>query len=143
MILKPVGVIHSPYKTKAEAPNQGRKNENASRIEVYQEYSSCLKDIETATHLIVLYWADQADRTVQQTSTPYDDKPHGIFATRSPSRPNPINFSVVDLISREGNILIVKGLDALDGSGLVDLKPYSSEVDSIPDAKLGWRNGAS
>ena len=143
MILKPVGVIHSPYKTKDEAPNQGRKERNTSKVEVYQEFHSCLKDIETATHLIVLYWADQADRTVQQTSTPYDDKPHGVFVTRSPSRPNPINFSVVDLINREGNILTVQGLDALDGSMLLDLKPYSPGIDSVPDAKLGWMDGAS
>lgn len=140
MILKPIGIIHSLYKTKGDAPTQGRLQNNTFQIEVYQEYLPCLKDIETASHLIVFYWADKADRTIQQTNTPFDTKPHGVFATRSPNRPNPINFNVVDLISREGNILHVKGMDALDKSPLIDLKPYNSEIDSIPDSKLGWKD---
>ena len=141
MKLTPIGVIHSPYKQKGDAPTQGRKKENSFRIEVFEEYTPCLKDIETASHLIVLYWADKADRNVQQTNTPHDDKPHGVFATRSPNRPNPINLNIVDLVSREGNILHVKGMDALDRSPLLDLKPYSSDIDSIPNARIGWRTG--
>lgn len=77
MILKPIGIIHSPYKAKEDAPTQGRLKENTFRIEVFLEYLPCLKDIETASHVIVLYWADKADRTIQQTNTPFDDKPHG------------------------------------------------------------------
>jgi tRNA-Thr(GGU) m(6)t(6)A37 methyltransferase TsaA len=140
VILKSVGIIHSPYKTKRDAPIQGRLRNDTFKIEVYKEYLPCLKDIETASHLIVLYWADKADRTVKQTNTPFDTKPHGVFATRSPNRPNPINFNVVELISREGNILFVKGMDALDKSPLIDLKPYNSEIDSIPNSKLGWKD---
>jgi len=140
MLLKQIGLIHSPYKGKGDAPTQGRLKDDTFRIEVFPEYVSCLKDVETASHLFVLYWADKADRTVQQTNTPFDDKPHGVFATRSPNRPNPINLTIVDLLSREENILIVKGMDALDKSPLIDIKPYSSEVDCIAHAKLGWRD---
>jgi tRNA-Thr(GGU) m(6)t(6)A37 methyltransferase TsaA len=140
MILNPIGVIYSPYKFKGDAPTQGRLRDDIFRIEVFFEYWSCLKDIEAASHLFVLYWADKADRTIHQAITPFDDKPHGVFATRSPNRPNPINICIADLISREGNILIVKGMDALDKSPLIDLKPYSSEIDCIAHAKLGWRD---
>lgn len=138
MNLKSIGVVHSPYKSGNDAPRQGNLKNDIFRIEVFQEFTSCLKDIETASHLIVLYWADKADRSVQQTRTPFGAAQHGVFATRSPNRPNPINLNVVELISREDNILIVKGMDALDQSPLVDLKPYSSEIDSIVNAKLGW-----
>ncbi len=137
--LKPIGIIHSPYKKKEDAPTQGKLKENKFEIEIYEEYIPALKDIETATHLIVLYWADKADRAILQTNTPFDNKPHGVFATRSPNRPNPINFDVVKLISRQDNILIVKNMDALDKSPLIDLKPYSADIDSIIDARLGWR----
>ncbi|OPL10257.1 MAG: tRNA-Thr(GGU) m(6)t(6)A37 methyltransferase TsaA [Firmicutes bacterium ML8_F2] len=142
MFLKPIGTIYSPYKKKEDAPSQGRLKENTFQVKVFEEYLPCMKDLETASHLIVLYWADQADRDIMQTNTPFDDKPHGVFATRSPNRPNPINFNVVDLIRREGNTLYVKGMDALDNSPLLDIKPYSSEVDSIPNSKLGWRDKA-
>ena len=139
IILNQIGIIHSPYKKRSDAPRQGRLKDNVFKIEVFKEYEQGLKDVETATHLIVLYWCDKADRSVLQTNTPFDTTPHGVFATRSPQRPNPIAFNIADVIERRGNILVVKGMDALDGSPLLDIKPYSSEVDCILDAKLGWR----
>lgn len=142
MNLKPIGTIYSPYKKKEDAPTQGRLKENTFQIKVFEEYLLCMKDLETASHLIVLYWADQANRDIMQTITPFDDIPHGVFATRSPNQPNPINLNVVDLISREGDTLYVKGMDALDSSPLIDIKPYSSEIDSIPNSQLGWRDEA-
>ncbi len=140
MRLERIGIIHSPYKTKEDTPRQGKLKENTFKIEVFQDFLPCLKDAETASHLIVLYWADKADRTIQQVNTPFDNKPHGVFATRSPNRPNPINLNVVEVISREDNVLIVNGMDALDQSPLIDLKPYSSELDCIINAKLGWKS---
>lgn len=139
MKLTPIGIIHSPYKMKGEAPSQGRRHDKISRIEIFKDYTPALKDTEVISHFFVLYWADKADRTTQQTNTPHDDKPHGVFATRSPNRPNPINLGIAELVAREGNVLVVKGLDALDQSMLIDLKPYSSEIDSIPGIKVGWR----
>ncbi len=140
--VKPIGVIHTPYKNRKEAPRQGRFSKDICVIEIFKEYEDGLKDVETCSHLIVLYWLDRADRRVLQTLTPHDDKVHGVFATRSPNRPNPIGFAVVELIERRKNILRVRGLDALDGTPLLDIKPYSSEIDSISGARIGWMKKA-
>ena len=83
--------------------------------------------------LFVLSWFDRADRTMLRASPPHDPVEHGVFATRSPNRPNPVAFSVVDLIERDGNILRVRGLDALDGTPMVDIKPYSPDIDCVND----------
>ncbi|MBZ4687912.1 MAG: hypothetical protein PWQ96_690 [Clostridia bacterium] len=138
MKLKQIGIIHSPYKEKSAAPPQGRMKEDTFEIEILSQFADGLKDIETATHLIILYWLDRAERDKLIANTPWDDEPHGVFATRSPARPNPIAFDIVDLVKREGNKLYVKGMDALDQSPLLDIKPYNSRTDAIPDAKLGW-----
>lgn len=136
IIIKPIGVIHSPYKERA--PRQGRYSDEICEIEIFPEYQDGLKDIELCSNLIILYWLDRARRDVLQTYTPHDTNIHGVFATRSPNRPNTIGFCVVKLIKRNGNILKVIGLDALDGTPVIDIKPYSSEIDAILDAKIEW-----
>jgi len=136
--VKPVGIVRSPYKRDGEAPHQGRFSEEISEIEIFPEFEQGLKDIETCTHLIVLYWFDRARRDKLIAIPPHDRREHGVFATRSPNRPNPIGFSVVKLLKREGRVLRVKWLDALDGTPVLDIKPYSSQIDSIEDAKIGW-----
>jgi len=136
--LVPIGVIHSPYKSKGDAPFQGRSSKEIMELEIYTEYADGLKDVEEATHLIVLYWFDRAQRDILQTKTPHGPEIHGVFACRSPNRPNPIAFSVAELLSREGNRLMVRGLEALDGTPIVDIKPYSAHIDSIPGARIGW-----
>lgn len=95
--------------------------------------------METVTHLIVLYWCDRADRSRLHATPPIDNKSHGVFATRSPNRPNPIALDIARLVERKENKLIVSGMDALDGSPILDLKPYSPEIDCILDARVGWR----
>ena len=102
-----------------------------SEIEVFPEFAEGLKGIDKHSHLIVLYWCDRGTRDQFLTTTPGDDRVRGVFATRSPHRPNPIAFDLVDLISREGNRLVVRGMDALDRSPLLDIKPYSYELDAI------------
>jgi len=139
--LKPIGVIRSPYKDKSSAPFQGRRSKDICEIEVFKEYEEGLRDIEKCTHLIVLYWLHLSDREKLTAVPPHDGREHGVFATRSPNRPNPIGFSVVELLEKNGRFLKVLGLDAIDGTPLLDLKPYSSDIDSIPDAKIGWREG--
>ncbi len=139
MDLVQIGVIHSMYGSHEEAPRQGRLVDDVSTIEIYPEYADCLKDIETVSHLIVLYWAHKADRSIHQSSTPFGEEIHGVFATRSPNRPNPVSLGIADLVQRRGNTLTVRRLDALDGSPVIDIKPYSSAIDSIPDAVIGWR----
>ena len=136
--LQPIGIIHSPYKTIEDAPRQGRFSEHRVELEIYSDYLSGLKDIEKASHLIVLYWLHLADRDLLQTRTPFGSELRGVFACRSPSRPNPIAFCIATLLHRNGNRLLVQGIDALDGSPLLDLKPYSSDLDSISGVKIGW-----
>ena len=138
MQLQQIGIIHSPYQERGEAPPQGRMREDLFELAIFPHYADGLKDIEQATHLIVLYWLDRAERDKLIVKTPWDHEPHGVFATRSPARPNPIAFDIADLVKREGHRLYVKGMDALDGSPLLDLKPYSSRTDAILGAKLDW-----
>lgn len=137
MHLNPIGVIHSPYREREQAPRQGRLSENESVLEIFPQFAAALKGIERHSHLIVLYWGDRADRETLQSPTPFSEVPVGVFASRSPNRPNPIAFCVADLIRREGERLIVRGVDALDGSPLLDIKPYVPALDSIPDAISG------
>jgi tRNA-Thr(GGU) m(6)t(6)A37 methyltransferase TsaA len=133
-----IGVIHSPYGEKKEAPFQGRHDMAPCTIEVFEPYEPGLLDIDTCSHLFVLYWQDKSDRKILQSKTPWGPDVHGVFATRSPNRPNPVGLCVVDLIERKGRYLEVKGLDALNGSPLIDIKPYAAGIDAFPDAGIGW-----
>jgi len=136
MELKPIGVLHSPYKDRKECPPQGR--EEICEIEIFDQYAEGLKDIDGFSHLILLYWLHSAKGYSLLVKTPWDSEPHGVFATRSPNRPNPIGFSIVELIERDGNKLKVKGLDALEGTPLIDIKPYLPEIDAKANVRVGW-----
>ena len=136
--LVPVGIIHSPYRSTGEAPHQGRFAGQVAELEIYPQYVEGLKDVGQVTHLIVLYWCHLARRDVLQTKTPYGPEIRGVFACRSPSRPNPLAFCVAELVERKENRLVVRGLDAVDGSPLIDVKPYSADLDSFPGARIGW-----
>lgn len=138
MELKPIGVIHSPYQERGQAPRQGRLSKKEVTLEIFSEFAPALKGIDHYTHLIVLYWVDRANRETLQSHTPHKGQGKlGIFSTRSPNRPNPIAFCVASLIRQEGNQLTVRWVDALDGSPLLDLKPYSPALDSVPEAANG------
>lgn len=136
--LKRIGTIHSPYKRRGDAPRQGRHKDDESTLEIFEPYLPALLDVEQCSHLIVLYWQDRGNRDVLQNRTPWGPETHGVFATRSPNRPNPIGLCVVKLLERKGRYLKVTWMDALDGSPLLDIKPYSSGIDSVPDARIGW-----
>jgi tRNA-Thr(GGU) m(6)t(6)A37 methyltransferase TsaA len=90
-----------------------------------------LQDIEKEPHYIVLYWLNRSDRNKLKVIPPHTRIEHGVFATRSPDRPNPIGICIVELVGREGNLLFVRGLDAIDGTPLLDIKPYSADLDSV------------
>jgi tRNA-Thr(GGU) m(6)t(6)A37 methyltransferase TsaA len=137
--LNPIGIIHSPYKDRKQCPPQGR--EDICEIEISGQYGEGLKDIDGFSHLILLYWLHSAKGYSLLVKTPWDLKPHGLFATRSPNRPNPIAFSVVELIEINGNRLKVKGLDALEGTPLLDMKPYLPEIDAKSNVRVGWVKG--
>ncbi len=136
MKLKPIGIIYSPYKTRAEAPPQGKSD--VLEIEIFKEYEEGLKDIETFSHLHVIYWMHKSKGYSLLITTPWDTKLHGLFATRTPNRPNPLGHSVVELIERKGNILKVRGLDAIEGTPVIDIKPYVPRIDVKPEADSGW-----
>lgn len=138
MELRPIGVIRSPYKAMEQAPFQGCESDQTCAIEVFEEYAEGLKDIEGFSHVIVLYWFHKSVGYSLLVRTPWDSKPHGVFATRSPRRPNPIGLSVVGLMGREGNVLKVRDLDAIDGTPVLDMKPYVPRIDGKGEAQIGW-----
>jgi len=139
MVLKPIGVIHTPYQRREDIPRQGRLSGEICEIEVFPEFVPGLKDIEQCTHLFVIFWLHLGDRSKLTAVPPHDGCEHGVFATRSPSRPNPLALDIVELLEVRENRLKVKGMDALDGSVLLDIKPYSAGIDSFPDARIGWQ----
>ncbi|MBC8526137.1 MAG: tRNA (N6-threonylcarbamoyladenosine(37)-N6)-methyltransferase TrmO [Candidatus Cloacimonetes bacterium] len=136
--LKPIGIIHTRYKAMEKVPYHGGLAKEISELEFFKEYEDGLKDIEQASHLIVLYWLDKADRGILQENNPHDAEIHGIFVTRTQNRPNPIGVTIAELIERKGNILRIKGLDALDKTPLLDIKPYFSGIDAVQDARIEW-----
>ena len=137
-----IGVIRSPYTPETGAPRQGRHApDTESRIVVDAQYEAALRDLESFSHIIVLYAFDKSTGWSPLVQTPWEEKSHGLFATRSPNRPSPIGMTVVRLLRREGASLYVAGLDAFDGTPVLDLKPHIPGVDCIPDATEGWLEG--
>ena len=136
---KPIGIIYSPFTDLTSMPIQ--PTSEASRegsIEVFPDYVEGLKDIEGFSHLILLYHM-HAVRAVKLIVIPFlDSSSRGVFATRAPTRPNPIGLSIVRLEKVEGNLLQVDQLDVLNGTPLLDIKPYVPEFDHRPDVRLGW-----
>ena len=140
--IEPVGLIHSPYLTKEETPIQGVfRPEAPGWVEVFEEYREGLKDIEGFSHLMLLYLFDRAGAVRLVRPTFLDDAPHGIFASRHPGRPNGIGITIVRLLRREESILHVSGLDTLDLTPVLDIKPYIARFDCFPDAAEGWIKG--
>ena len=138
MELVAIGVIRSPYKTSADAPRQGRLSSALSTIEIGEEYMAGVGDLEISRHIFVLYWLDRANRNTLSATPPGTSRKRPVFQTRSPHRPNPIGLAVARVERRVGNTITVTGLDALDGTPVLDIKPYSPGIDSIPDAKEGF-----
>lgn len=135
---RPIGYVRSSYKTTGEVPKGlGAKHEAEGTLEILPEFEAGLADIEGISHLFVLWEFDRAQGFELVGTPPCDDRPHGVFATRSPYRPNPIGLTVVELIRREGPRLFVRGVDMLDGTPILDIKPYLS---GVPEEKLrrGW-----
>ena len=135
---RPIGFVRSPYKETGAVPKGlGAKHEAEGTLEILPEFEPGLKDIEGFSHLFVLWEFNHAQGFELQGTPPSDDRPHGVFATRSPRRPNPIALTVVELLARDGPRLRVRGVDMLDGTPILDLKPYLS---SVPEESLrrGW-----
>jgi tRNA-Thr(GGU) m(6)t(6)A37 methyltransferase TsaA len=134
-----IGVVHSPFKEPKNVPIQASAAKNIEgTLTVYPQYAEGLCDIEGFSHLILLYHFHLAKETQLQVKPFLDDKLHGVFATRAPARPNKIGISVVRLKAREGNVLHVQDVDVLDGTPLLDIKPYVPEFDYRDTEKIGW-----
>jgi len=135
----PIGIIHSPFTTLEQMPIQptGAANREGY-IEIFPEYQDGLKDLDGFSHIILLYHLHKASR-VDLTVTPFlDRQPRGVFATRAPTRPNPIGLSIVKLVRIEGGTVHLANVDILDGTPLLDIKPYVPQFDQPDDVRIGW-----
>jgi tRNA-Thr(GGU) m(6)t(6)A37 methyltransferase TsaA len=135
---QPIGYVRSSYKDTREIPKGlGAKHDAEGVLEVLPEFRLGLTDIEGFSHLIIMWVFDQSQGFELLGTPPSDNRPHGVFATRSPRRPNPVGLTIVELLSRDGTQLHVRGVDMLDGTPILDIKPYLS---SVPAEKLrrGW-----
>ncbi|MBK8025573.1 MAG: tRNA (N6-threonylcarbamoyladenosine(37)-N6)-methyltransferase TrmO [Chloroflexi bacterium] len=138
MHVYPIGIIHSPFTEVEHTPIQSSRSQAVGRVEVYPEFAAGLKDIEGLSHLILLYVFDRSSGYELLTKPFLDDQRRGLFATRYPFRPNPLGLSVVRLLERRDHELIIEGVDVLDGTPLIDIKPYVTEFDVRTDVRIGW-----
>ena len=142
IIFKPIGIIHSSFKTIENIPiqNIGAKGERGT-IEIFTEFAPGLKDLEGFSHLILLYHLHKVNHFLLHVKPFLDDTKRGVFATRSPVRPNPIGLTVVKLIEIKDNLLIIEDVDMLDQTPLLDIKPCLPMIDDIENIRIGWLTG--
>ncbi len=135
--IKPIGVVHSRFKTREEGMYT-TIDENFGEIEIFSEYAEGLSDIEGCSHIIVIFWMHKSSFTsLMVRPRHHPEKSRGVFATRSPDRPNPLGMTILELIERKGNILKVKRIDMIDGTPVLDIKPYTKH-EKIDAAECGW-----
>ncbi len=137
--VQPIGIIHSPFLHKEGMPIQpGASQGVKGKVVLFPEYRAGLQDLEGFSHVILIYLFDRANSPQLLVKPFLDDVKRGLFATRTPNRPNPIGISVVKLLSIEDNILEIQNLDILDGTPLLDLKPYVPDFDRPGEVRVGW-----
>ncbi|HEY3840755.1 MAG TPA: tRNA (N6-threonylcarbamoyladenosine(37)-N6)-methyltransferase TrmO [Bryobacteraceae bacterium] len=136
--MQPVGFIRSPYTDTKQIPKGlGVTHDAEGALEILPEFELALKDTEGFSHLFIIWVFDRTQGSGLVVTPPSDNRPHGVFATRSPWRPNPIGLTVVELLRREGPVLHVRGVDMLDGTPILDIKPYLSNV-AADKLRRGW-----
>lgn len=139
--LKPIGIIHTPYKDRKEIPCQGYRSDKVGVVEIFNEFEDGLRDIEGFSHIYLIYYFHESTGYEPLVKPFLDDQKYGLFATRHYNRPNPIGISVVELIERKKNILKVRPVDMLDGTPLLDIKPYVPQFDKRTNVRIGWLKG--
>lgn len=133
--IRPIGIVKSPYKSREDAPFQGsHAPETKMKIEIFEEFRDGLGDFAGTSHIIVLLWFDQAERNRLTAKPPWTDTIKPVFTTRSPSRPNPVGLDIAKIISVRDGVITVSGMDAIEGTPVVDIKPYVPWLDCIQDA---------
>ncbi len=133
-----IGRIRTPWQRREDCPKNPRESDAVCSIELDPRWVEGLKGLETVSHVVVLYWMDRARRDLVLQAPHHYAERRGTFALRSPVRPNPIAVSVARLIRIDGNRLSVVGLDCVDNTPLLDIKPYFASTDSVPEAAVGW-----
>ncbi len=139
IVYRPIGIIHSPFKSKEGVPIQSIYGKDVEgSIEIFPEYVEGLKDLDGFSHLILIYHFHLSSGYELVVKPFLDDEMHGVFATRAPRRPNPIGISIVRLKGIEGSTIRICDVDVVDGTPLLDIKPYVPEFDNRTDVKIGW-----
>ncbi len=139
IIYQPIGKIHSPFKTKKDTPIQPLTDDgNPGVVEIYTEYSEGLEDLSGFSHLYLIYHFHLSRKHKLKVIPFLDDTERGVFSTRAPSRPNSIGLSLVELDKIVDNKLHIKSLDIIDGTPLIDIKPYVNEFEKVENCKIGW-----
>ena len=142
VVYKPIGVVHSPFKAPQDVPIQAAAAEGVNgSVEVAREYEEGLRDVEGFSHLILVYHCHLAQSYSLLVKPFLDDGLHGVFATRAPSRPNPVGVSIVRLTKREKNVLHIQDVDIIDGTPLLDIKPFVPVFDQREAERIGWLTG--
>lgn len=136
--MRPIGIIHSPFEEKEQMPIQASRSQAIGMAEVYPEFADGLQDIEGFSHLILIYAFHRSAGYVLRVKPFLDDQERGLFSTRYPRRPNPIGLSIVRLLIRQANTLTLEGVDVLNGTPLLDIKPYVPDFDQRTEVRTGW-----
>ena len=137
--LRFVGRIRTPWTRREDCPKNSAESREPCTIELFPPFDLALAGVETCSHVWLLYWMDRSPRNLLVQKPRRYSQGRGVFALRSPARPNPIALSAARLLAVDGATLRVTGVDCIDGTPLLDIKPYFASTDSIPDADVGWR----
>ncbi len=139
ILFNPIGIVHSPFKIPKGVPIQSSAGKNfEATVEIYPEYVEGLKDLEGFSHIILLYHLHLIKQSKLKVIPFMDNVLRGVFSTRAPSRPNPIGLSIVELQKIENNILHIKDVDIVNGTPLLDIKPFVPEFDARENTRIGW-----
>jgi tRNA-Thr(GGU) m(6)t(6)A37 methyltransferase TsaA len=141
MRVEPIGIIHTPFKVHQGTPGQSSRSEAVGTIEVYDKYARGLSDIEGFSHIIVIFRFHRSRGYKLKLKPHWDTKQRGLFATRAPRRPNQLGVSILKLLSRNGNVLKVRGVDMFDATPLLDIKPYIPDKRLNRGIRIGWLKG--
>ncbi len=133
-----IGHIRTPWTVPRDCPHNPMESDTLCRVDLLPRWRPATASLEGCSHVFLLYWLDRADRERLVQTPVSDNQPHGVFALRSPNRPNPIGLSVAELVRVEEGQLTVRHVDCLDGTPLLDIKPYLPSVDSKPEASVDW-----